>query len=669
MRRILRPTLILLCLAVAASAGTVVAADADWNATGEQSRTLAAGQTSADGDRTIRLTQQLRPTPEKPGEFGTQHTYRIPDGVVELSVTLPREATVTSRSGFVIQDGSYVWDGSTATPTLTYRMPANRTTDRTDPIAAGGNYVYVDTGAWAIVSRPRTAHSWGWRTGTAGFEQTATVRGEGRASDAIAFLGPHQTYTHSANGQAFELVVPEAATLREDRSAIFASLSTASDRLRVGDRDEDVFMIAAPTTQVEWGVRGLQSGPADLWVRDTERLATADNVWLHEYVHTRQGYRTTESARWFTEGSAVYYAALMSLEQGRIGYEAFRDRLGLGTNGLFDGVELADRSTTKNNADYYVGALVAAELDRQSRLATDRERSLQTTFSLLNAHGSAVDADQFETFLSRSTTADVGALGNRYTRTTERPTMWSETDHDTAFDATPARFSYALAPTDTHRVSGPYRNRTLGESGPITLVPGETLAVNGTVTNDGGTVGDYDAIFRLNGEIRDRRQGRLGPGEQTAVRFDQRFEGPGAYTVAVGDETLPVTVREPATATVTAFGANRTTMRAGQSVTLTVTISNDDAVPATLSVPVTRDGTEIATETVRLDAGEQQSVTVDQRLDSPGRYVFGLGERSTATVVVTVRQSPLSGVFPVVIGTVLLLALVAGALHLRGKPA
>lgn len=644
----------------------VVAADVSENPMTEQ--TLAAGQTSADGDRNIQLTQELRLTPKKPGEFNTKHTYQLPDGVAKLSLTPPREATVISRNGFIARDGSYVWDGSTPTPTLTYRMPANRTTDRNDPIAAPGDYVYVDTGEWAIVSRPRTAHNWGWRTGTVGFEQTATVRGDGQAGDAIAFLGLHKTYTHTANGQTFELLVPDAATLQEDRSAIFDSLSTASDRLRVGDRDENVFMIVAPTTQVKWGVRGLQTGQADLWVRDTERLATPGNTWIHEYVHTRQGYQAAENARWFTEGSAVYYAALMTLEQERISYDAFRNRLGLGTGRLFNGVRLTDRSTMKNNADYYVGALVAAELDRQSRLATNQESSLQTTFSLLNAHGSAVDATQFEAFLRQSSTDDVAGFANRFTRTTDRPTMWSETDHDTAFGPTPARFGYVLAPADTYRVSGPYRNRTLGNSESITLVSGETLIFNASVSNAGGRAGNYGAVFRLNSEVRDRQQGQLGLSEQATVSFEQQFDEPGEYTIAVGDETAPVTIREPATASVTAFSVNRTTIETDQSVALMVSISNDQSVPAMLSVPITRDGNVVSSNVVRLDIGERQSVTAVQRLDRPGKYVFGLGESSTSTVVVTVEQSPSLTTPTIAVGLILLLALVGGVLYRRYRP-
>jgi len=131
---------------------------------------------------------------------------------------------------------------------------------------------------------------------------------------------------------------------------------------------------------------------------------------------------------------------------------------------------------------------------------------------------------------------------------------------------------------------------------------------------------------------------------------------------------VPVTVREPVTASVTAFSANRTIIETGQSVALMVSISNDQSVPATLSVPITRDGNAVTSNVVQLDTGEQQSVTAVQRLDRPGKYVFGLGESSTSTVIVTVEQSPLLTTPTIAVGLILLLALVGGVLYCRYRP-
>lgn len=643
--------------------------DASATVTHANSEASHAQGSATDGsDRaTITLDQQLRRTPTKLGEYDARHEYRIPEHVTRLDVTLPEDATVTSRSGF-IEDGpnTWVWDGSTKRPTITYRVPADRTIDQGGPIAGPGRYLFVDRGEWALVTRPRVGHSWGWRNGPrVGLDQRPSVDGEGAASDVIGFLGPHDEYQHTAHGQTFRLIVPKAAQLEEDPGEIFDSLEHASDTFRVGDRDDEVFVVAAPTGEIEWGVRGLQTGPADMWVRDFEPLDDPDNVWLHEYVHTRQDYHTAEDLRWFTEGTAVYYAALLTLQQDRIGFQEFRDRLARGTDTRFSGVRLADRGTwQENNADYHVGALVAGELDRQIRLDTDSERSFQTVFSRMNAKDGTVTAAHFEEYLRGAGGERVGRAGDRYTRTTDRPAMWTQRQHDAAFGTAPARFTFSLsAADDGYRVSGPYRNDTVGGAEPIVLVPGETLELDANVFNAGETPGDYDAVFRINGEERDRTSGRIDAGASDDLTFAHEFDDPGEYVVAVDDESVRVSVREPAQARVTEFDVDATEIREGSSITLSVTVINDRDLPGVLDVPIVIDGETVDEHTVRLGANDQRTISVDWQFDRAGTYVVGLGDAFTETIRVTVTGADDQPGFGVVATLIVLLTVAALAVR------
>lgn len=93
----------------------------------------------------------------------------------------------------------------------------------------------------------------------------------------MAYLGEYSERIHTANGQRFRLIVPERADLREQPTALFNSLSAASDQLRVGNRDEEVVMIATPTANIDWGIRGLQSGPAEGTVGFTRDGALFDS--------------------------------------------------------------------------------------------------------------------------------------------------------------------------------------------------------------------------------------------------------------------------------------------------------------------------------------------------------------------------------------------------------
>jgi len=641
-----------LVLVVGAAAAPGVAgridgsSDNDPGTTGLSTAEIEAGEsapaaTQTATDSNIQLTQRLDLVPEQSGTYEASHRYRLPDHLRVLEVTLPEGATVVSTTGFRHREGrTYEWDGTTATPRIDYRLPANQSIDRTGPIGGPGRLTFVDVGEWALVSQPRAGHSWGWSQGggAVGFERSMEAE-RGVAGEAIAYLGDYEEHTTTAHGQEFRLIVPERAALEESPEELLAAMANASDRLRVGDRDAEVFAVAAPTPEnVEWGVRGLQTGDADLWVRDFERLNEANNVWLHEYVHTRQAYATAADARWITEASAVYYAAVLTLEDGRIPYSAVRDRLALG-EGDFGGSVMARPDTWQGNANYYVGALVAGELDRQLRLATDGEASLQEVFRRMNAKDSAVTAADIGRFLRETGGSDVDALGDRYTTTTERPVAWDVAAHREAFGSgvDPARITYALSETgDGVRVDGPYRTRSIDADGAVTLVPGERLTVDVVATNFGDVDGAYEAVLRVDDEPQATRSGQLEPDESATLTFEHTFEEPGQYVVSVGGATLRVEVREPATPRVTGVAVDPADATTGEPVAVAVGVRNDADRPARFDLPITRNGEVIDTRTVRLDAGAETTVTTELRFDDPGSYVVGVGDAAAETATVTV---------------------------------
>ncbi|MGQ4556539.1 hypothetical protein [Halobellus sp. GM3] len=654
--------------------GSEIGADGNATATAALSEPAAASVSEATAATNVELTQRLRLVPEQKGIYEIGHRYRLPDRLRRLEVTLPEGATVVSTSGFDRSDGrTYEWDGSTEEPRIDYRLSANRTVDQTGPIGTSGRLTFVDVGEWALVVPPGGAHSWSWVSGGAdvGFERSMNAA-EGATGNDIAYLGAYEEYTHTAHGQRFRLIVPASASLEVPPEELFASLSDASDRLHVGDRDETVFVVAAPTLDgVDWGVRGLHTGGSDMWVRDFERLDEADNVWLHEYVHTRQGYTTAADSRWFTEGGAVYYSALLAFEQDRISYETFRERLRRGERD--DDSILARPDTWERNANYHIGALVAGDLDRQTRLGSDGERSLQDVFRRMNAKDGTVNAADVRSFLRDAGGRDVAAAGDRYTTTTDRPSAWDLEAHREAFgDASvPAQITYTH-PTDGDalRVSGAYRNRSLDSVEAVTLVPGERLAVDVVATNVGGTDGDYEATLRVDDEPRATESGRLAVDESTRLTFEHTFDRPGAYTVSVGDATVRVAVREPATARVDGLAVNRSELSAGGGVEVEARVSNDADYPGEVTLSFTRNGTAFETRRVRLDADAEATVTVETRLRAPGTYVFGVADASAETAVVTVEEAAgtTAGSTPGfgVITAVLAVAISTGAVRWRG---
>jgi len=400
-----------------------------------------------------------------------------------------------------------------------------------------------------------------------------------------------------------------------------------------------VFAVAAPTDGVEWGVRGLQVGDADLWVRDGEPAGTAADVWTHEYVHTRQAYRTDASGRWITEASATYYAALFALDRGDADFEAFEGTLARGASGPDASAVLADPGTWERNPDYTKGALVAGEIDRRLRVATDGSASLATVLRDLNAaEGPITNEDVLDAVEAAAaegadaeTAAAIRAEAERLTTTRETAETWDRAAHAEAFGATPARVGYALA-ADGVRATGEYRDRPV-DRGPAELVAGETLAVAVDVANTGGVSGEYDLALTVDGEAVESRSGTVDAGAETTERFEHAFAEPGEYSVRVAGERLTVVVSEPAPPSVRGVSAGAERVSAGESVRVTATVGNDARLPAGADVEFRVDGETVTTAPVRLDSGDETTVARNVTLGESGSS-GGIGGDREITVSV-----------------------------------
>jgi len=583
----------------------------------------------------ITATQEFRLTPDERGRITVVQRYAVPDRVASLKPQLPRDVTVTGTTGFSQAEGTtYEWDGNMSDPQITFTMRVNETRDLAGPEGARGEYLFVDAGEWALFRQPPLETSWSWRGAEpVGITREATTDGPGYAGDWMVYLGEVRTHERSAHGQRFELVVPKRASLAESPAAVLDSMAAASDQLRVGDRDDVIHAFAAPTTSVRWGVRGLQLGDRDMWVRDVETLSTAENTWLHEYVHTRQNYDTDAAAEWTTEAFATYYAAHLAMEQDLTDYDGLREVLRRGTTQSQSDAVLTDPSTWVNAANYLKGSLVAADVDRRIRLATDRTRSLQAVFSRLNAHQGPVDERTVFESVGTVADADVRRAAVTYAGTERTPTLWSESDHAEAFGSAPARVEVGLADgPDAFAVGGAFRNESLDGSTP-TLFAGETLTVVGTVTNAGEAATEYEAGFAVDGRVVATESGTVQPGERVTHRFERTFEQAGERTVAVGGDEVTVEVHEPGRASVTALSANRTELAAPGAVEVTATVSNPNDVPGRTSVRLGGPDGPVIDRRVALGAGENRTVSGVVRLDE-GRYEFTIGDADPLTVTV-----------------------------------
>jgi hypothetical protein len=591
----------------------------------------AAGDTRVASQHvdTIDVTRELQLTPDRPGEVGVEYRYTLPDRVTGLTVTVPQDATVTELEGFE-RDGSrsYAWDGETTGPSLQFAMPANETEAGRTTVARDGRYTFVDPGPWALVRLPSVGTEWQWTgSGQVTLDRRTTTDGPGVAGQALAFLGPHRIETREVDGGTLRLVVPERADLAESPDTILGSVAGASERLRFGTQDETVTMVAAPTDSVSWTVGGLQIGDSDLWVRDRERLDTANNAWLHEFVHTRQEYDTADSGRWTTEATATYYAALLTLDQERITFEEFRSRIAVGTRDPDGSAVLADPSTWDPVVPYTKGALVAGELDRRVRVSTTG-RTLGVVIRRLNAHDDAVTNRDVRAAIDAAAGADVAGAAERFTETEAVPDPWDRRAHREAFESPIARMEYA---TGTPALAGRYRNESVGD-GPLRLVTGETLGAPVTVTNEGTASGRFTARYTVNGTTVDSRDGTLDAGDSTTVELAHRFTEPGQYAVRIGDTDWRVQVSPPATPQVSSINTSPDGGTAGD-VTVTAEVTNPADRPADGRVPLRVNGTTVTDRRVVLASGGTAAIRFEEVTAPPGT-TLAVGE-----LTVTIQRS------------------------------
>ncbi|WP_207586641.1 CARDB domain-containing protein [Halomontanus rarus] len=642
-----------------------------------------ASPASTDGDDTIRQTAVLRHLPDRPGEFETELSVDVPDPVTDLELTVDSTAEVVSTDGFDHAGGeTYEWTGSADQARITFRMPANRTqldhyhrpqqftraspspstsalgpgpepelepttaTKTTTPTSED-EYYFTDTGSWGVVTVPTVQLDW-WQTSSVSVERTAEVDGPGATGGDIAYFGPVTEHTRSAGSESFRLAVPDAVELRESPEDILDSFENASRSLRIGGKNDEVFVVAVPSDDVSWGASGIQYGDSDAWVVADAPLDTPRNVWLHEYVHTRQdfmkssGTGTTAETQWLVEAQAEYFAALTTLEQERIEFSDFRRSLREGQRALYTRGTLSDRSTWHHEqTDYVKGPLVFGAIDRQLRLETEGERTGRDVVRKLNLREEPVTQDAFLSLLEREGGPDLRAFAERYTQTAQTPDAWSVSDHSAAFDQPTALIDYALA-DEPIRVSGPTRDASGAVDTVPTLVPGETVTFPVAVENVGERSGTYGATLRIDGTIVDERSGTLEAGDRRVETVSWTPDSPGRYDVRVGDQRGSLEVKAPASGTVTDLAVEPETVRPGENVTATATVTNDEDRPANATVRF-RTPAGIADEvTVSLASDETATVETTLRFDDPGRYEVAAGER---TVVVSVEaDSVLSAV-------------------------
>ena len=332
---------------------------------------------------------------DKPGYVDVMLTYQCDSNVTRLTPHLPQSATVKSTKGFDRNGRRCVWDGRTELPTVTFEMavseggPAGRDT--------------VDAGGWALLGAPRIRIEY-QLSGTASsisdlerimrgrslgdlVERRYHVHDQGIASadGAVVYLGPYDLYKGHAGGEEIRLVVPAAASLREDPEDILDALERAAIAMDVRGKEERVVGVAAPTEPVSWGPAGQKRGKNGFWVRDSSSLDQPNSTWIHEYAHTRQAFDVLPETKWLVEGTAVFYATYQAHQQGLISDADFQRSLNSSMH-AGDVLSSPRRGWSSAHTPYKKGGRVTAWLDRRIREETDGMVGFDAVMRAMNLH-------------------------------------------------------------------------------------------------------------------------------------------------------------------------------------------------------------------------------------------------------------------------------------------
>lgn len=350
-------------------------------------------------------------------------TVELPPTVSELEVTLPDTATYVDSGGFVSEDPDdpddpdWEWsreEDNRSTVWIEYTVSANHTD--------GDTIEGVGVGRWALFNWEETDLDWRYASSeaTPASVQRARVESSGVAGPGFVYLGPYRTRMHLADGRTVQLIVPEAAEMRADPETVLSTIAAADRKLRVGALDTRLNVFVAPSPIDARGrlSRAESGGEQDVLVSETTPIETADNAWLHEYVHSRQAYSLDEDMAWFDEASAEYYGASLAYRTGRVSYPAFYRYV----NTTKDAdIVLSDPNSWESTGTYFKGMRVLAALDAKIRHESNGTRSLDDVFRRMNDEEGAVSYTDFEGFVADAAGRSLEAWLETYVQSSALP--------------------------------------------------------------------------------------------------------------------------------------------------------------------------------------------------------------------------------------------------------
>lgn len=328
---------------------------------------------------------------------------RIADRLNEsLSLRLPDNTTIVSTHGFEEQSPRYLRTTGSGPHELTYELEENGS--RVGAFAEGLPSPFEATDGWALAPLPEY-----YSDDIQYTSPTPATFGE-----EVAYLGGHSVTTRTSGCHTIRLVMPDHIDGSVTESAILDSLVKADRRLG-GTRYERVTIFTTSTSLAPYG--GEAKG-ADIVIASeatAARNGKRSDIWMHEYIHTRQSFAYGEHMEWWAEASATYLGVRLSYETGYHDARRYNEVLRFYAEDPPENVTLSNESTWNNQTTYYRGTLVLAALDELLRNETNGTVTVLDVFNEVEANRTMTTSlAEFESHLSNETGADYGPWIDRY---------------------------------------------------------------------------------------------------------------------------------------------------------------------------------------------------------------------------------------------------------------
>jgi hypothetical protein len=174
---------------------------------------------------------------------------------------------------------------------------------------------------------------------------------------------------------------------------------------------------------------------------------------------------------------------------------------------------------------------------------------------------------------------------------------------------------------------------------PASITPGGTVTITVTVTNSGETRGTHTVVLNINGAKEAEKSITLNGGASGNVSFTASRSAAGTYTVTIGALSKTFIIRDvpfepkPAEFVLSALSVQPAEVAPGETVIISVTVTNSGEVEGTYTVILDINGAKEAEKSITLAGGKSGQVNFDTSRSTAGTYTVTIGALSGSFVI------------------------------------